>query len=210
MCVALVIQHAQRMLRIICHLPPVWLYDIFPHYLINGTIVGMSYWTQNVFYLQNLSHIFPILRWILRDIIINVKTSSCNVAVIPVRFFNQIWIFFTDFRKKLKYQISSKSVQWEPSCSRGRTDGQTDLTKLIVAFLNFAIARRDEKGKSYCVISSSLVGSSCHIQFALGAHALLHNCTLNVHNRLKPLWWIFNYHDSFIFYGSITTFEKPG
>jgi hypothetical protein len=23
-----------------CHLQPVWLYHIFPHYLINGTILG--------------------------------------------------------------------------------------------------------------------------------------------------------------------------
>ena len=35
--VALGIQNAMRMRRI-CHLWPIWLYDIFPHYLINGTI----------------------------------------------------------------------------------------------------------------------------------------------------------------------------
>ena len=167
-----------------------------PYYMSSAACMALRYFST-------LSH----KRYDCRNELLNTK---CVLSPELVRFFNQIWIFFTDFRKKLKYQISSKSVQWEPSCSRGRTDGQTDLTKLIVAFLNFAIARRDEKGKSYCVISSSLVGSSCHIQFALGAHALLHNCTLNVHNRLKPLWWIFNYHDSFIFYGSITTFEKPG
>ena len=32
-----------------CHLWPAPLYNIFPHYLINGTIFGKkSYWTQNV------------------------------------------------------------------------------------------------------------------------------------------------------------------
>jgi hypothetical protein len=35
------------------------------------------------------------------------------------------------------YQISLRSVQWEPSFSV-RTDGRTDMTKLIVAFSNFA------------------------------------------------------------------------
>jgi hypothetical protein len=39
--------------------------------------------------------------------------------------FNKIWIFSTDFQKILRYQISWKSVQWEPSCSM-QTDGQTD------------------------------------------------------------------------------------
>jgi hypothetical protein len=35
--------------------------------------------------------------------------------------------------------MSQKSVQWEPSCST-RTDGQTDMTKLIAAFRNFVKA----------------------------------------------------------------------
>jgi hypothetical protein len=37
--------------------------------------------------------------------------------------------------KMVKYQISSKSVQWELSCSM-----RTDMTKLTVSFLNFANA----------------------------------------------------------------------
>jgi hypothetical protein len=37
------------------------------------------------------------------------------------------------FRKILKYQISQKSIQWEP----------TGITKLIVAFRNFANAPKN-------------------------------------------------------------------
>jgi len=46
-------------------------------------------------------------------------------------------LFLSHFRKILTYQISGKSVQWEPSCCM-RTDRWTDVTKLIVAFRNFA------------------------------------------------------------------------
>jgi hypothetical protein len=37
----------------------------------------------------------------------------------------QCLLFFSDFRKMLKYQISWKSIQWAPSCFM-RTEGQTD------------------------------------------------------------------------------------
>ena len=63
--------------------------------------------------------------------------------------FNDTLIFSTDFqkkkkkkkKKKLKCQVSSKSVPCEPSFSM-RTDRerQTDMTKLIAAFRNFANA----------------------------------------------------------------------
>jgi hypothetical protein len=43
------------------------------------------------------------------------------------------------FSKYTQYQISWKSVEWEPCCSM-RTDGRTDMTKLIVASCNFAKA----------------------------------------------------------------------
>ena len=43
------------------------------------------------------------------------------------------------FEKSIKYEVLSKSVHWEPSCSM-RTNGQTDITKLLVAFCNFAKA----------------------------------------------------------------------
>ena len=48
--VALDIQHAKRMRLLYCHLWPVWLYHIFPHYLTNGTITGRK--------LLNIKYVF--------------------------------------------------------------------------------------------------------------------------------------------------------
>jgi hypothetical protein len=78
-----------------CHLWLVWVYHIFPHYIINSTIFeggggGKSQWTKNVFFfisLQILSETFLILWTTKWHIFINVQRSSCIVPiVILVRF----------------------------------------------------------------------------------------------------------------------------
>ena len=82
----------------------------------------------------------------------SVIRSDCvysNAWKMPVKYpvmfsdFNKTRYFFsTDFRKLHKHKISWKSIQWVPSCSMRtvrRTDGQTDMMKLIVAFHVFAI-----------------------------------------------------------------------
>ena len=109
-----------------------------------------------------LSETFFILRRAERDIVINMHESSCKVPLL-LSDFNESYISSTDFRKTLIYQLSRKSLQWEPSCfmlthtrarthahtrararvhkdgrTGGRADGQTEMTKLIVAFCNFA------------------------------------------------------------------------
>jgi hypothetical protein len=96
-----------------------------------------------LFSLQLLFEAFLIVRRVQQDIVISVKTSSCKVPVIVVGL-NETRIFWTDFqKKKLKYQISPEAVQWEPSFSI-RTNGRTDMTKLIVAFRNFANAPKKQ------------------------------------------------------------------
>ena len=83
--VALLIQHAPR----IRHIVRLSRSNIFFDIISNGTIFGKSllnvkcvFW----FSLQLLSKTCPILIIIQRDIVINVKTSSCKVPVILVRF----------------------------------------------------------------------------------------------------------------------------
>jgi competence transcription factor ComK len=57
-----------------------------------------------------LSETFLLLRRTHRDIIVNVHGYSCKVPII-LSYSNSNWIFSTDFRKILKYQISWKSVK---------------------------------------------------------------------------------------------------
>jgi hypothetical protein len=105
-----------------CRLWPVWIYHIFPHYLINGTIFERkkrSLTTKCVFWfpLQLRSQTFLILRRTERNVIINVHGSSCKkISVILFIFYwNLNWL--DRISKILKYQISLDPVQWEPNIS---------------------------------------------------------------------------------------------
>jgi hypothetical protein len=96
------------------------------------------------FSLQTLFETFLILRRIQRDIIINLQTRSCKVHIILVGFnWNSNSIDrFSKKKKKPKYQIALKSIEWELSCSM-RTDRWTDMAKLIFTFRDFANAPKN-------------------------------------------------------------------
>ena len=132
-----------------CHLWPVRLYNINPHYLINGTTSKKkSYWTQNVCLdlSTSLSEIIFIPRTSEQGMIKTVYRSSCKVPIGLVRF--QWNMYFLDrFSKNTKISKFIRSVQWESSFSTptdGRTDRRREMMKLIAAVRNFANAPKSE------------------------------------------------------------------
>jgi hypothetical protein len=123
-CVSVIlgIQHATRMLVLYCHMWPVQLHNILPHYLTNGTIFGkkdIELKMRVLFDIKVLPETFLIVRRI-QLYIINVYWCSCKVQLLLL-YFKETCIFSTDFQKIIK-QNFMKLVQWEPSCSM-RTDG---------------------------------------------------------------------------------------
>jgi len=113
----------------------VWFYNIFPHYLTNGTIFRAKLLhTKCVLnFYANLPEKFLILRIIQPDIIINIHQSSCNLSVIIFGFWWNL-NFLNRFLKNTRthfVKIGSRNVPF------GQTDRRKDVTKLIVAFRQF-------------------------------------------------------------------------
>jgi len=81
------------------------LYNIFPHFLLNGKIFEKTLLnTKCVFWfpLQLLSETFLILRRNARDMI-KMYTGLHVKYLLFLSSFNGTWIFSADFRKMLKY-----------------------------------------------------------------------------------------------------------
>ena len=131
-------------------LRPLWLHHIFRHFLINGTIFGKTllnilcvFWIS----LQLLFETFLIVTIIQRDIVIKVKRLHVKYPLFLMNL-NSTWNFSTYFPKKHKQNI----IQILPVGTKllhasrwmdGRTDWRTDMTKLTVAFRNFANAPKN-------------------------------------------------------------------
>ena len=146
MSVALVIQHANRMRRIILSLMACLAapkLSTFSHklYDFRESVV----WTKNVCFdfLYNFLWTFFILRRIQRDIVINVHRSSREVPIILVTFWWNLNFHDTCFEKSLdlKFLENLFSVSRD-ACRRieKQTYGRTDMTKLIVSFRSSANA----------------------------------------------------------------------
>ena len=143
--VALGVQHARLMRHITFPNVSCLIVHCFPRYLTNGTISRTRYWTHKYvfrFSLQILSETFLILR----------RTEpNGSLSQVPAGIHVQYPLLLSSFKETNFLDRVSKSTRTLNFMDRfpvgaeffhetrrdGRTDGQKDVTKLIVAFRNF-------------------------------------------------------------------------
>jgi len=108
------------------HLWPARIYDIFPRYLINGTIFEKRYIIERKMcvFVQHCSESFLNPRRIERDIIKMYIDLHVKYPLF-LSDLNETWTTSIEFRNILTYKITWKSVHWEPSYSMW-TDGRTE------------------------------------------------------------------------------------
>jgi hypothetical protein len=102
-------------------------YHIFPNNLIKSTIKSVIKYTIYVLIFSTTS-VWNIhySKKELDEILPYTYIGFCVKYPLFLSYFNKTWIFAKYFRKILQYQISWKSVQWEPSPMWTQRDGQLD------------------------------------------------------------------------------------
>jgi hypothetical protein len=70
----------------------------------------------------------------------NVYWSSCKMPVMFVRFVKKLEFSWQSFEKYTNLKLHENPSSGSRVLTCGQTDGQTDITKLIVAFRNFSNA----------------------------------------------------------------------
>jgi hypothetical protein len=112
------------------------------------------------FPLQLLSEACLILRRTERAMIKNVYWHSCKVSTTLVRF-ERILSFFDLLSKNSNIKFHENPSSGSLVVPRRQRDGWTDMTKLIVAFRNFAKEPKNALHEDLCIFQN-LAALVCH------------------------------------------------
>jgi len=173
-----------------CHLWPAPLYSVPPHFIKARFSGGgdieykMCVLISSKRFVWNFSH--SKKNWARYD-----KKKSSGLQVKYSLFWSDLMkleFSLQVFRKILKYRISWKSAQWEPSCSMqadGRTEERTDVTQLIVAFRNFANAPKKCHAMRHCNGNLESVRNTQATKYTILLLRYLWYITLNINSTLN-------------------------
>jgi hypothetical protein len=132
------------------HLWPVRLYHIFPHYLINSTILTGG--GEGEQFIEHKTCVLIFSTTFVWNISHSDKNSArydkkcMSVFIYSLRCSCQILIITEFSQKILEKYTNTKFKEIPPSGSRVVSRGETEgLTKLIVAFCNFANAPKNRR-----------------------------------------------------------------
>jgi hypothetical protein len=150
-----------------CQIWPVWLYLISPHYLVKWTIFERA--KEEV--IERKTCVLIFFTTFVLDISHSTKNSAryyykCTyngtwTAGYSCQILNTPELSLQVFEKFSNTKFQKKSVQWEPSSSM-RTDGRTGMTKLILAFSNFANAPKNVVCATPKVLNANKINYRVH------------------------------------------------
>jgi hypothetical protein len=127
-----------------CHLWHVWVYHIFPHYLINGNIFEKKSTEHKMCYdfLYNVCPKHFSLWEEFGEILLQMYIGLNVKCPLFSSDFNGTWTSRQDFKKSsnIKFHENLSSGSRVVPCGDRQTDVKTDMTKLTVAFRTFAKA----------------------------------------------------------------------
>jgi hypothetical protein len=98
-----------------CHLRPLCVYHIFPHYLTNGTIFGKKLFNIKCILTFSVTFVSDILSGIQRGIIINIHRFSCEV---PITLTSVLFWVITQRQVAILYRRFGTTYRTHPQGSK--------------------------------------------------------------------------------------------
>jgi len=127
---------------------------------------------------------FLILRTTEKDTIKKMSTGLRVKYPLLLLDFNETWIFSTDFRAVLKYQISWISIQWEHSCSM-RSARRTGRHDEDTSYFSKFCERASTRLRISVFVSKICLHSKCYTALNMDSFAMRFPQPLTITERIR-------------------------